>query len=166
MGSHPDHDPEPSTARAVAAELGSAARHAAATVVEDTISTISMLVLLVLLVPVGIVGLVVSFLLLALITKTVGLPSGMLGSIFGIAWLVGTVLGLVVVFRKLYRRMPRRLRSAYAAPMQDEAPEPAPSASASLAGPAMATVAAAAPAPTLAELDARLAQDPGPPTSS
>jgi hypothetical protein len=167
MGSPSDQEPERSVARVVADELGSAARRAAQPVVEDAVSTFSMLVLIVLLVPVGIVGLVVSFLLLAVLTKAVGLPSGLLGSIVGITWFAGTLVGLVFVFRTLYRRMPRRLRTAYAAPMEQEMPDPPASATAHLAGPARAAATAAAPAPTLAELDARLAQEqePGPSAS-
>ena len=163
MGSTSDHHPERSAAREVAGELGSVARRAAQPMVDDAVSSISMLILLVLMVPVGIVVLVVSFLLLALITSTIGLPSGMVGSIVGITWFVGTLLALVFVFRKLYRRMPRRVRAAYAAPMQPETPAPPVLATAGPTEPASA--AALTPPPTLAELDARLAPEPGPPPS-
>ena len=121
-------------------------------IVEDVVSTVSMLVLFILMVPVGLLVLVVSFLTLGLITSTVGLPSGALGSMIGIGWLIGTLAVLVLVFRKLYRRMPRRLRAAYAAPMQ-------PRASRHLAAsePTAPRGGRPTPSPTLAELDARLA---------
>lgn len=52
-----------------------------------------MLVLIVLLVPVGLACLIASFVVLAAISKTVGIPGGALGSVFGITWLAGTSRG-------------------------------------------------------------------------
>ena len=170
MRSTSDPDPRRSAAREVASEIGSGVRLAAQPVVDDAISTISMLVLLVLLVPIGILGLIVSFLLLGLIISTVGLPSGALGSAISVSWFVGTLVALAFIFRKLYRRMPRRLRAAYAAPMERATPASPVTLTASvpLTAPTTATapITPTPPAPTLAELDARLAPEPGSPPST
>jgi len=159
MDTPPAPSHEPSVAREVAGELGKAVRFAAEPLVEDAIGQVSMLVLLAILGPVAIAGLIVSFLLLAVVSM-IGFPAGLLGSMVGIAWAVGTLVGIFFLLRTTYRRMPRRLRTAYESPF-GRTPDPA-----SLSAPVVVAVAPpadagprrapSATAPTLAELDARL----------
>lgn len=151
----PEHDREPSAMREAAADVVDALRAVARPVVDDAISSVSFMVLAVLMVPVGIVIVAVGFVAMALTFGALGSPTGVLGSAITIGWLLGILAALFFSFRALYRRMPRRLRAAYAAPMQPAAPNrlavapPRPTPS--------------PPAPTLAELDARLAPQPLPP---
>jgi hypothetical protein len=150
---------EPSAARELVGELGSAAKFVADPIVADIVSTISMLVLIVIMVPVGIVIVAVGFIAMAAAFAAVGSPTGTLATVITLAGLLGILAALFFSFRALYRRMPRRLRASYAAPMETNtelsqafAHEPA----------GAAPSVQSAPAPTLAELDARLAPPPLP----
>lgn len=70
----------------------------------------TFLILTILFVPIGLVVLVVGFVLLAGLFALVGTPTGMFGTIFMLGWL-GVILGaLVLIYRALFRRLPRRVR--------------------------------------------------------
>jgi hypothetical protein len=164
-GRVPDQDRDPSAARELATDIGTAMNAVVLEpMVEHVVGTISMVVLLVLMVPVGLVILIVSFVGMALLLPQLGNPSGTAGSALVIVWLIGTLAVLSLVFRKMYRRMPRRLRDAYAAPMDLARPIAGTAAlSRAFGGDALegeAPGAPSVPAPTLAELDARLAPKP------
>ena len=152
------------TAADVADDLAAALRGVARPVVDDAISAVSLMVLAILLVPVGIVIVAAGFVLMALTFEALGAPTGIAATAITVTGLVGILGALFFAFRALYRRMPRRLRAAYAAPMEAAPPnavvfltqgtgsEDVPE--------AMPEVR---PAPTLAELDARLAPQPSTP---
>jgi hypothetical protein len=172
MDRHPSEPPRaPSVARETVADLADDIQLVAQPFVQDILSRIAMVVLMVLLVPVGLIVLIVSFLTMGVLYGALNIPSGPITSIIAIAWLVGTILALVLVFRFLYRRLPRRLRLAWSSGVQ---PHPVAlsvavgASSRPLAGDGRDEPAAsqrpAAPLrePTLAELDARFApRDPG-----
>lgn len=137
-------------------------------VMEQAVAWIRFAFLAVILVPIGVVGLVASFLVLAGLMAALGSPSGALATVITLGWLAGTLVAIALVFRAVYRRMPRGLRDSSVA----EAARPAQwfaggPLSRLLGGrPAPPTAMAATPArpaPTLADLDARLAPPPAPP---
>ena len=121
--------------------------------VDDVVSTVTFMVLAVLFVPIGLIVLVVSVLVFVGLSSVIGPPSGVLGQVIGITWLVLTLGALVLVFRTLYRRLPRRVRD-HAVPGLRGQREPA---DVPAAAPRRNRDPAASPlpAPSLAELDAR-----------
>jgi hypothetical protein len=116
--SSPDSDSEPSAARDTAAGVADALRRAAQPYVDEALSSVSFMLLAVLLVPVGIVIVAVGFVAMTLAYRALGAPTGIVASVVPIAALLGILAALFFSFRTLYRRIPRRLRSAYDAPMQ------------------------------------------------
>lgn len=142
---------EPSLGR----ELLRAAAIGAQPVIEEFRGGVSFLVILAVFVPVGFGVLIASALVFGGIFAIVGAPSGTLGVLLGVGWLVLTFGALFLVFRALYRRLPRRIVNL--APDADETPDGAP-ANVSLAAPAArGTGRRREHSPSLAELDARLA---------
>lgn len=132
-------------------------------VIAEVISRIAFLVLVVLLVPVGLLVIIASLALGALVSAVLH-PVGVLASAIGVIWIVGTLAAMFFSFRILYRRMPNRLRSAYSAPMETARREDRIVAEPPRAPTRRGRRGSAKPGVpplTLAELDARLA--PGPP---
>lgn len=166
----PEHDREPSAARETAADVADGLRGVAQPLVDNAISSVSFMLLAVLMVPVGIVIVAVGFVAMALTYGALGSPTGILASVITIAGLLGILAALFFCFRALYRRMPRRLRAAYAAPMQPATPDLAKAPLNRAFGAAIEDASPrgtpSTPAPTLAELDARLAPQPPPPDSN
>ena len=156
-----DPDSGRSVARDTAADVADALRGAAQPFVDDALSSVSFLLLAVLMVPVGIVIVAVGFVAIAAVHSALGAPTGVVGSVLSIAGLVGILAALFFSFRALYRRMPRRLRAAYAAPMQPARPNKARSAPRQAISHELIEDGppdgASPPVPTLTELDARLA---------
>ncbi len=150
------------TAEDIADGLNVLATGTAQSIVDDARSRVAALVLLALMVPVGIMVLIISFVVIAGVYAFVGAPSGPVGSVVTIVWLLATLAALFLVFRALYRRMPRRLRTAYATPMEPTAADHGRLPLTGLAGAdsvdeQLLRHATPPPSPTLSELDARLA---------
>ena len=159
-------DRQRSVARETAADVADDLRGVARPLVDDALSRLSLMLLAALMVPVGIVIVAIGFAAMALGYNALGAPTGVLASVITIGGLLGILGALFFSFRALYRRMPRRLRAAWATPMlpapnPDRAPvhtaaDAEPSETGTLGGLPPPT-----PAATLAELDARLAPTPG-----
>ena len=137
-------------ARETAADIAADLRSAAEPAVAGAISRVAFMVLAVLMVPVGILILIATFVAFAVVTALIH-PTGPVASVFTLAWLLVTLGALVVVFRAIYRRLPRRLRAAYADGVE---PRHAKAVMAADSGPTPTVPAARL---SLAELDARLA---------
>ena len=168
QGSLQGPDRERSVARDTAADVAEVLREVTQPFVDDAVGSVSFMLLAVLLVPVGIVIVSVGLVAMAVTFRALGSPTGLLASVITIAWLLGMLVALIFAFRALHRRMPRRLREAYAG--QKRAPSTS-QAQASRRGGFEVASSEGAPAhgtpsgraPTLAELDARLAPPAGPP---
>ena len=122
-------------------------------IVDEVVSTFTFMVLAVLFVPIGLIVLVVSALLFLGLSSVIGLHSGLLGQVIGITWLVLTLGALVLVFRALFRRLPRRVRD-HAVPglRGHRGPADVPAAAPRRNG---EPAARSLPVASLAELDAR-----------
>jgi len=165
-GGEPRSAPEPrgdrSVARDTAADVADTLREAAQPLLENALSRVAFMVLAVSLVPVGVVIVAAGFVAMYLAHQALGSPSGFLATAITICGLLGILAALFFAFRTLYRRMPRRLRGAYGAPI-DRADSPV---SASLQQNTRTGESLRANAPPrmsaarLAELDARLAPEP------
>ncbi len=145
-------------ARETAADIADDVRDAVQPLVAEVAGTASFLILAALMVPVGLLVLIATFVIFAVITTLIN-PTGLIASALTWLWVVGTLAALFFAFRTLYRRLPSRLRSAYAEPIDGDS-----SSGRGRAGDE--TIASAPPAdaavPTLAELDAGLAPKPAP----
>ncbi|HEY8239715.1 MAG TPA: hypothetical protein VIF63_09800 [Candidatus Limnocylindrales bacterium] len=154
------------SARELAGELGGAMNAVILEpLVADAVEGIRFTLLAVVMVPIGIVVLILSFFVYFGAFLALGSPTGSLGAIVTGVWLIGTLVALVVVYRAVSRRMLGRGRLLGARPAPPKAAFAGGALSELLGGEPQAAVAAIAPAPSLAELDARLAPM-SPPTSA
>src|SRR5687767_8138268 len=85
---------EPSVARETAEDIADdlkfLAKGTAESIVDDARSRVAFSLLLVLMVPVGIIVLMISFLVIGGLYSVVGVPSGPVGSVVTIVWLLAT----------------------------------------------------------------------------
>lgn len=121
----PKRDRTPSVARDTAADLADGLRGVARPLVDETRSRLAFMLLAVLMVPVGIFIVAIGFAAMALGYRALGAPTGVLASVITIVGLLGILAAVFFSFRAVYRRLPRRLRAAYATPMSLAAPDPA-----------------------------------------
>ena len=127
--------------------------------VGDIESTVTFLILTILFVPIGLVVLVVGFVLLAGLFALFGTPTGTFGTIVMLGWLGLILAALVLTYRALFRRLPRRVRE-HAVPGLGRSDDAAVNPSIARLNDDEADVrqqVVASPAPSLAELDARIA---------
>jgi energy-coupling factor transporter transmembrane protein EcfT len=121
-------------------------------------STLTFVLLAILMVPVGLFALVVSMLLLTGVYWVIGTPTGTIGVVFNVGWLALTVGALFLLFRAIYRRLPRRMREHAVPGLGDDHPAADPRDGAD----ARRAAGVPSPTPSIEELDARFAPDPPP----
>jgi hypothetical protein len=123
-------------------------------------STLTFIVLAILFVPLGLVVLVASILLRVALEPVVGGLTGTLAGILGVGWLLLTLAAIVLVFRTLFRRLPRRVREHAVPGLRQRDADRGNGDTVDAGGLAVATSPPAPP--SLAELDARFTpRDPG-----
>ena len=150
--------PEPSLRDDVAHELAGAAKLAGGALANRVESTVTFFLLAILLVPIGLVAFVASMLVLSWLSSVDGMPTGTIGTLIRLGWLGLSLAGLILIYRALFRRLPRRVRE-HAVPglegPNDAADQPT-SGYVREHGQSETTLSTPG-SPSLAELDARLA---------
>ncbi|HEX5591472.1 MAG TPA: hypothetical protein VFX65_14365 [Candidatus Limnocylindrales bacterium] len=121
------------------------------------VSSAVLLAFLAIFLPIGILVFIATGVVFAAFMGIIGAPSGAPAAIAGLAWFGGTLVLLLIVFVRLYRRLPRTLRATVADPAAIVGPKPEPTVRHPEAG-----IGPTVEAPSLAELDARFAPDPAP----
>ena len=124
--------------------------------VGEIVAGVGFAIVTIALVPLGLLLMVASYLVLAGIFALVGIPSGTVGTIVMVGWLIGTAVFVFVGMRAAFRRLPRRLRTESAAHVtRPEMPIDSPPLRRRFASdPDAGRVRT--PSPSLAELDAHL----------
>jgi hypothetical protein len=147
----------------VAREIGAAALYVPE--IQNAVRGVTLAILSVIFVPLGLAFLVLSAFLFVIIFGALGLPPGAITTALGTGWWIGTLVAMFFIFQRIYRWLAAR-RSPLASVVKAgfDPPEvwsPRSGREAALAASAGEVSASGpgsgAPAPTLAELDARLA---------